>query len=336
MADIGYAYRKTVYLSFTPADRDTGTTVIAGPATITNLVGDYTHDFVINGADLDVFEVAWDKQDTKKEIGPVTGEPPYLTVQPDGKVDYEDLSVFAWMWNWCEKDSTLQAGKPTVGPAYQGAPPIALIPDGAGTIAVMGGRALQFLNLIVDSKTAAGGGITITAGEYWDQDGKGIALTRTYPDGSLELAAARLDRTPRPGDAGMVLARLTLNRPAASDRILIGYKARLLGDDAAIEGSCALSGQMLGPRPSAFSLSQNVPNPFNPITAIGYSVPGDCHVILKVFNTSGQEVSVLVDQHVKAGAHTVIWDAAGMPSGLYFYTLQSGGKQHTKKMLLLK
>jgi hypothetical protein len=339
MADIGYAYRKTVYLRFTPADRDPGTPVIAGPVTITNLVGDYTHDFVIDGDDLLVFSEAWKTpQDTSKEIGPVDGAPPNLTVKPDKKIDYEDLSVFAWMWNWCTANpySDWKAPKPAGGAANEGTQLLSLVSGGNGGISVVSSRVLDFMDLAIDAEMAKKAGITLLAGEYWDTDGKGIALSRTYPDGSLELAAARLDWKSPPGDKNPLLARITVTSPGSIDRIRVRYKARISGENEVAEGECTLSGDTLNPRPSAFSLSQNVPNPFNPVTTIEYSAPGDCHVILKVFNTSGQEVSVLVDQHVRAGAHTVIWDAAGMPSGLYFYTLQSGGKQHTKKMLLLK
>ena len=89
-------------------------------------------------------------------------------------------------------------------------------------------------------------------------------------------------------------------------------------------------------KPVAFSLSQNTPNPFNPTTTIEFTAPSDCRVMLKVYNASGQQVATLADGFHRAGLHAVTWDAAGMPSGLYFYTLRAGGSAVTKKMLLLK
>ena len=59
-------------------------------------------------------------------------------------------------------------------------------------------------------------------------------------------------------------------------------------------------------------------------------------VSLKIFNSIGQEVAVLINQVVSAGNHEVQFDATGLPSGLYFYTLNAGNLVETRKMLLLK
>ena len=109
--------------------------------------------------------------------------------------------------------------------------------------------------------------------------------------------------------------------------------------------------------PSKFELLQNVPNPFNPATEIGYTVPEDrlpLHATLKVYNILGQEVHTLLDQVQEAGYHTVTWagtDSRGIPvsSGIYFYrlTISAVNTEHesgfssilftdTKRMLLLK
>ena len=88
--------------------------------------------------------------------------------------------------------------------------------------------------------------------------------------------------------------------------------------------------------PTDYSLSQNYPNPFNPMTVITYSLPGDSHVKLVIYNISGQKVAELQNNIIKAGTHSVIWDAAGMPSGTYIYKLKTDTFSHSKKMLLLK
>ncbi len=81
---------------------------------------------------------------------------------------------------------------------------------------------------------------------------------------------------------------------------------------------------------------QNTPNPFNPSTAIEYSLPKDTHVTLTVYNITGQVVTVLKDGLLNAGSYSVIWDAKGMPSGIYLYKLKADDFIMTKKMLLLK
>ena len=87
-----------------------------------------------------------------------------------------------------------------------------------------------------------------------------------------------------------------------------------------------------------YSLMQNYPNPFNPSTVIKYSVKENTHVILKVFDVLGSEVSTLLDEEKPAGTYTINFDAAraGLSSGTYFYTIKAGDFVQTKKMLLLK
>jgi hypothetical protein len=87
--------------------------------------------------------------------------------------------------------------------------------------------------------------------------------------------------------------------------------------------------------PEQFALSQNYPNPFNPSTTISYQLPKASRVSLKVFNTLGQQVAMLIDEEKSAGYHQARWDAA-LPSGVYFYRLQAGGYLETKRMILLR
>jgi photosystem II stability/assembly factor-like uncharacterized protein len=90
--------------------------------------------------------------------------------------------------------------------------------------------------------------------------------------------------------------------------------------------------------PVEYSLMQNYPNPFNPSTVIKYSVKENTHVILKIFDMLGREVSTLLDEEKPAGTYTINFDAAkaGLSSGTYFYTIKAGNFVQTKKMLLLK
>ena len=88
--------------------------------------------------------------------------------------------------------------------------------------------------------------------------------------------------------------------------------------------------------PEDFALSQNYPNPFNPTTAISFSVPRPSDVTLTVYNVLGQHVTTLADGHYGQGTYVVRFDAAGLPSGVYFYRLESERVNSTKMMLLLQ
>ena len=85
-----------------------------------------------------------------------------------------------------------------------------------------------------------------------------------------------------------------------------------------------------------FQLHQNYPNPFNPTTVINYQLPVSERVQLKVFDTVGREVSLLVDQVQPAGSYTVTFDAGDLPSGIYLYQLSTQSVTFTKKMTLIK
>ncbi len=89
--------------------------------------------------------------------------------------------------------------------------------------------------------------------------------------------------------------------------------------------------------PIAVELSQNYPNPFNPSTMIRYAVPSQSAVTLEVFDILGRQVATLVNNQVMpAGRHSVSFDAGRLASGVYVYRLVVGEKVMTKRMVLIK
>jgi hypothetical protein len=88
--------------------------------------------------------------------------------------------------------------------------------------------------------------------------------------------------------------------------------------------------------PNAFALDQNYPNPFNPTTTINFTLGKATNVSLVVYNLLGQKVATLVNDRMPAGAHTAVFNAKNLASGVYFYRLEAGSFTSSKKMLLLK
>ena len=89
--------------------------------------------------------------------------------------------------------------------------------------------------------------------------------------------------------------------------------------------------------PLAFILEQNYPNPFNPGTKISWQSPVDGWQSLKVYDILGNEVITLVNEFRAAGSYSIEFlSDALLPSGVYFYQVQSGRFVETKKMILLK
>ncbi len=88
--------------------------------------------------------------------------------------------------------------------------------------------------------------------------------------------------------------------------------------------------------PATASLTQNHPNPFNPVTIIRFNLPARSRVSLDVYNVLGQKVANLVNGNLKAGEHEVAFDGSAFASGVYFYRLRTDDFAATKKMVLLK
>lgn len=85
-----------------------------------------------------------------------------------------------------------------------------------------------------------------------------------------------------------------------------------------------------------FSLEQNFPNPFNPVTKIKFRIADFGFANLKIYDVLGKEVAVLVNEKKSPGEYEIIWNAESFSSGVYFYTLKAGEFAATKKLLLLK
>jgi len=91
-----------------------------------------------------------------------------------------------------------------------------------------------------------------------------------------------------------------------------------------------------GSVPALYRLYQNYPNPFNPSTIISFDIPEEGYVSLKVYNTIGQEVAIIADGVMKAGAYQKVFNAVNLPSGIYFYKLTTGNYSDVRKMTVVK
>ncbi|MGC9316172.1 MAG: T9SS type A sorting domain-containing protein, partial [bacterium] len=93
--------------------------------------------------------------------------------------------------------------------------------------------------------------------------------------------------------------------------------------------------------PKEVALHDNYPNPFNPATAITFELPQETKVELSVYNLLGERVTTLADSRLRAGTHRVTWagrddNGRDLPSGVYFYRLNTEEKDITKRMVLIK
>ena len=160
-----------------------------------------------------------------------------------------------------------------------------------------------------------------------------IPLGGTYP----ALRIRKVETT-----SGKVISYIFLSKEGAS--VQVTAKDTSQPDNGTIQvssvgwsGPISTTGVPANDRiPNEYALHQNYPNPFNPTTTISYEVAHAGPVTLKVFNLLGQEVATLVNGAKEPGTYKVTWNGGGLPSGMYFYKMQSGSFTATKRMLLLK
>ncbi len=91
-----------------------------------------------------------------------------------------------------------------------------------------------------------------------------------------------------------------------------------------------------GELPTSISLEQNLPNPFNPVTKIRFSINGNYYVTLKIYDILGKEIVTLFNNNLSAGNYEIEWNASNVPSGVYYYRFQANDFVETKRMVLLK
>jgi hypothetical protein len=124
-------------------------------------------------------------------------------------------------------------------------------------------------------------------------------------------------------------ARLHMVAPAALPGVYALFATAL---NVGNEGGVATESQV----PERFALLQNYPNPFNPTTTISYALPQAADVRLSVYDVLGRQVRELASSMQPAGIHEVIFDATGLPSGIYIYRLQAGDYEETRRMVVVK
>jgi len=121
------------------------------------------------------------------------------------------------------------------------------------------------------------------------------------------------------------------------------YRLRQVDNDGKFTYSDAVEVEIL---PTQYELSQNFPNPFNPVTKIRYTIPAaslnpfskraGTLVILKVYDELGNEVATLVNEEKPAGNYEINFNANNLSSGVYYYRIIAGNYNEVKKMILLK
>lgn len=112
------------------------------------------------------------------------------------------------------------------------------------------------------------------------------------------------------------------------------YRLKQIDYDGTVSYSRAVSAEMT--LPALFTLEQNYPNPFNPATNIAFTLHGSSRVTVTVYDVLGSSETMLLDESLKAGRHSVPFNAENLPSGIYLAKIQAGSQSAYIKMMMLK
>lgn len=166
--------------------------------------------------------------------------------------------------------------------------------------------------------------------ETWDQYGFTFELTEEPKRHSINFSEMRKEGRfdgPFEADDITLLAFYALGDGQQARPFSMDIKNLTFG------GASQVAGEEL---PTLYSLEQNFPNPFNPVTQINFGLLESMNVRLAVYDVLGREVAVLVDGLQAAGAHEVTFEAGNLPSGLYMYRIETPQGSISKIMSLLK
>ncbi|QOJ27553.1 MAG: T9SS type A sorting domain-containing protein [Ignavibacteriales bacterium] len=313
-----------------------------GDADIKFYLGDFassgsetTGDGLININDLSLFATAyWSNHaqvstlyKSKFDVGPTNASGNYFALPTaDGNINFEDLIIFSVGYG---KSAGNELPKVKVNPIN-----VTLGEEIVGnTVRVpvyLSGSVEDVRGLSFSFRT----GMTLKgvekAGELNNENG--FVIFRQEGD-LVQIDAAVIGADKKAISAEGIVAYLVFeNKSSLELEAVIARNSFNQDIPVLMKGNSALS-----ITPDAYALSQNYPNPFNPSTAISFALPQASEVTLKIYNTLGQEVAVLINgEMMEAGVHTKAFDAGKLTSGVYIYKLSAGKFSAAHKMILNK
>ena len=283
------------------------------------LWADLNDDYDITVDDILVFNQTWPETD----LGPFNDDPPHVRPTPDGEANLTDLAAFGKMWHWrffnLDFDTSLVAAKISEELSFhaQGNEMVITIPKNAYTAEILMGESnlnVMDMKMLRPTSTAFMFTATDTATglikfSMADHRGFDSTLTLILPETGQEFFQTHLQYEFK-NESGKVLQK----------------------------GFTYVDVEIL---PEKFSVYNNYPNPFNPVTTIRYDLPEMRDVNIVIYDLLGRTVRALDLNATPAGRHQFKWYGTNnfgnkVSTGIYFLQLSAGQDRHIQKMLLLK
>ena len=316
------------------------------------LLGDGNRDGVVDLKEVLAFLRAWNTQDPSYDIGPVLGQVPNLRPSPDGRVDFEDLTVLAVMWHW-SAEHPLERSE---------AAGLVALPQGIDEHVrweeyEAAGEPASLLLRLPEHPAVAGLHLdwAFDAKQWTWQQVEILEPLRRGADGVIVLSHVDAEAGRVRVDIGR-LGGSPVHFDGEEPLVRVLWSARGQHPEAPLSVLCQAwdaEGRMLvaanrvlhlrtgADLPSIYSLEPAAPNPFNPYTLIAYQVPQTGRVRLAIHNVAGQLVRILQDGVLMPGYYQVAWNGRGegeqrLASGVYFVVMDGQGFRQTRRITLLR
>lgn len=167
-------------------------------------------------------------------------------------------------------------------------------------------------------------------------EGNNTNIQTVNKNGRLTLVAVSSEEMKNGKVATLQFKKLNSNSVSQLGATYKLNKDQLSGGETLSIGNSVTGVEDINGIPVQYELSQNYPNPFNPSTIINFAVPKEGFYQLNIYNILGQKAATLVNKELSAGHHSVTFNAAGLASGIYIYTLEGNGINLVRKMQLIK
>jgi hypothetical protein len=315
-----------------------------------NLLGDYDRSSLVDFEDLVALQQNWwdETVNPSDEIGPAGGTPPFMQIQPDSKMDFEDLMVFVQMWNWSkgfdydgDRIAMSRQAKENYTTLSASYPPPQVDDDleelylyvDLNSIQTVGALGLE---LSYDPETIDFVDQSSRFDQHWTK--------LSYHDSAshrIVIQLADLDQEIRIQPINKQV-KLKFRRLMDTDtEVIWGIDLRDRAGKIREVFTQSYKFSTTAPLPEQFALHQNYPNPFNPSTTIRYDLPEDSHIRIAIYNILGQEIRVLADGLEPAGFRSIRWHGKdnfnrNVSAGVYLLLMKSKDFTLTRKLILLK
>jgi len=362
LEEFGWGYFDQIMIrAYATVDSISSDTAIINGVTVANIVGDYIYspetEIGIQANDIaELISVFYQEGNniSSYDIGPSSGNAPELILQPDGKIDFEDLATFTQMWYWSASNLTaINSSRFADGNINENnhfsihsliekiENDQQIIPfsiDYSDDIQVMG------LDIVLKYDPQQLSIEAISKGDAWNSDANSALVFDKHisTEGTYFVSAWSQNETPLSLNGNLLNLNLSpKNSFTDINQIEIFIEPYYTKNSRGEISQYVLDIDFSDLLPKEIFLSSNYPNPFNPTTNIDFGLNELGHVRIMIYDILGREVKTLINSIQDPGYKSIQWNATndeGKPisAGMYIYMIQAGEFRKVKKMVLLK